>query len=205
MLSFFYFRVMAGVLLLIFVTLVIIFLGTKKENISFQTKSKIEVPGILQTIWPLLNSIFPLLSLLIVTIKPDILYGTWLNISFHGDSIVQLGSLILFIGGCALLALSNHHLGRFMVIEIAVSRDHKLINTGPYSRIRHPTYTGIILLNFATFMFFLNILFAINFIIVFSIANYRAELEERLLSSEDGFGEKYKTYMKHTGRFIPKF
>jgi protein-S-isoprenylcysteine O-methyltransferase Ste14 len=50
----------------------------------------------------------------------------------------------------------------------------------------------------------LNVLLAINYIVGAFIVNYRAKNEEKLLSSEDGFGAEYREYMERTGRFLPK-
>jgi protein-S-isoprenylcysteine O-methyltransferase Ste14 len=36
-------------------------------------------------------------------------------------------------------------LGRLFTFELSIRKDHKLITTGPYSIVRHPSYTGAIL------------------------------------------------------------
>jgi protein-S-isoprenylcysteine O-methyltransferase Ste14 len=53
-------------------------------------------------------------------------------------------------------------------------------------------------------LLFLNLLLAANFLATLTIATYRARQEEELLSSEDGFGSRYREYMERTGRFLPK-
>src|SRR6266496_4203286 len=49
---------------------------------------------------------------------------------------------ILFLGGLALRWYSIGYLGRFFTIDVSISAEHKLIDSGPYRYIRHPSYTG---------------------------------------------------------------
>ncbi|KAF8902566.1 hypothetical protein CPB84DRAFT_1746574 [Gymnopilus junonius] len=55
------------------------------------------------------------------------------------------------IGGCmmvtgALLRLATYrYLGKFFKFEASIQRDHKLVTGGPYSIVRHPSYTGLLL------------------------------------------------------------
>jgi len=91
-----------------------------------------------------------------------------------------------------------------MVVQIAVSGDHRLVTSGPYARIRHPAYTSLMLMSLGGAMFFLNIVLFVDFLVVLAVANYRARIEEALLSSPQGFGIQYRAYVARTGRFVPK-
>ncbi len=44
-------------------------------------------------------------------------------------------------------------LGRFFTWELGIREDHKLVTSGPYRIVRHPSYTGAILLIAGNFMF----------------------------------------------------
>jgi len=63
----------------------------------------------------------------------------------------------------------------------------------------------MILFELTVLFFLLNILFIINLVVATGIVVYRARLEERLLSSENGLGDQYRLYMKRTGMFFPRF
>ena len=52
--------------------------------------------------------------------------------------------IILQCAGTLLRALCYRHLGRFFTFDLAVKNGHQLITTGPYSFVRHPSYTGAI-------------------------------------------------------------
>ncbi|KAK2463349.1 hypothetical protein APHAL10511_004660 [Amanita phalloides] len=54
--------------------------------------------------------------------------------------------ITLALGGSTLRAWCFRELGKYFTFEITIQKDHKLVTTGPYSIIRHPSYTGIIML-----------------------------------------------------------
>jgi protein-S-isoprenylcysteine O-methyltransferase len=55
------------------------------------------------------------------------------------------GGAALFAAGLALRWYAIVYLGRFFTVNVAISKDHRLIDTGPYRFIRHPSYTGAIM------------------------------------------------------------
>lgn len=162
------------------------------------------VPRFLHVLWVVVAILVPLAAIILAISIPGVVYGTPLNISFPGDTVVQYGAIGLFSIGGMLLVSSGRSLGRFMVIDIAVAEDHQLITSGPYARIRHPAYAGVLLLGVAASLYMLNLLLAVNFLVALAVATYRARLEEELLASSAGFGARYREYMARTGRFLPK-
>jgi len=71
---------------------------------------------------------------------------------FKSSEDVQIGgasaqlvqtSLILIILGGLIRGWCYRSLGSFFTWEIAIRSEHKLITTGPYSFVRHPSYVGI--------------------------------------------------------------
>ena len=79
-----------------------------------------------------------------------------------------------------------------------------MVTSGPYARVRHPVYTGAMLMVLGPTLLFLNIVLVVGFLAMLSIAYKKAVLEEKLLASEDGYGQAYRDYMQKTGRFLPK-
>ena len=84
----------------------------------------------------------------------------------------------------------------------ATRREHKLVTSGPYRWIRHPLYT------FGSSMFVAFGMMADNWfiillgILVFIAMAIRTPKEEANLIEK--FGDEYREYMKHTGRYFPK-
>ncbi|KAF8996836.1 hypothetical protein BDQ17DRAFT_904953 [Cyathus striatus] len=56
-----------------------------------------------------------------------------------------LGSLINLIG-VLLRIMCFNTLGRFFTFEVGLHKDHELITSGPYKVVRHPSYTGVLLI-----------------------------------------------------------
>ncbi len=170
---------------------------------SYDAIEVVKLPKMVDLLWLVTTLILPFVFVIILVAVPDIIYGKIGTVMFQGDIIVQILGLMIASFGLILLIWSGRTLGMFDIGDIALDRDHLLIDTGPYARIRHPGYTANVLLNFALVLYSLNLLFLINFFIVVALSVYRAQLEEQLLASEIGFGEQYKEYMKRTGRFLP--
>lgn len=86
---------------------------------------------------------------------------------------------------------------------LEIKKGHKLIKEGPYKLIRHPMYThfwvlvitqGLILDNWAVLIFGIVVWAAAYFV--------RVPKEEKMMIKE--FGNKYKEYMKKTGKVLPR-
>ncbi|KIP01824.1 hypothetical protein PHLGIDRAFT_123011 [Phlebiopsis gigantea 11061_1 CR5-6] len=62
-----------------------------------------------------------------------------------------------WLAGCALMAcggavrlLCFRHLGRFFTFELSIQKGHALVTNGPYAVVRHPSYTGSMLVGAGT-------------------------------------------------------
>jgi len=161
-------------------------------------------PTLLQVVWPVVNLIglsYPFIT----AIVPGLAYESSLNFGFPYDAVVQAVGLLVWCAGGLLVVWSARTLGRFMVIEIAVSKDHELVREGPYARIRHPTYAGAMAMSIGIALLFLSYALVAVAILLVLVANYRARKEERLLASPEGFGDAYRAYMATTGQFLPRW
>ncbi|MFQ5838737.1 MAG: methyltransferase family protein [Thermoplasmata archaeon] len=206
MLDIFVFRVVAGVVLVS--SFLVFYISNRgrggRASRHFDPAATKDVPKALHALWAVVAIVVPLTAIILATFLPETVYRTRFNVAFPGDTFVQVAGLGLYILGSIFLVSSGKHLGRFMIVDIAVAEDHELVTTGPYARIRHPAYTAVLLLGLSAVLFLLNLLLVINLLAVFVIATYRARLEEALLSSEEGFGPEYREYMKRTGMFLPR-
>lgn len=112
-----------------------------------------------------------------------------------------LGAGTTFAG--VLLAIwARVHLGRYWSSSVALKDGHRLVRTGPYARIRHPIYTGIIFAigGTATAVGTYSALLAIAvFLVGFW---FKARKEEALLSRE--FGPAFDDHRRATGFFLPR-
>jgi len=84
----------------------------------------------------------------------------------------------------------------------ATRTEHELVTNGPYRWIRHPLYTvgSSMFISFA--MMADNWFIATLGIFAFIAMAVRTPKEEANLIAK--FGDEYREYMKHTGKFLPK-
>jgi protein-S-isoprenylcysteine O-methyltransferase Ste14 len=146
----------------------------------------------------------PFIFLLLGAAMPSLVYGTRLNLSFDGVEYLQAVSVPLFLISPILAGWSESAMRQFMRPSVEIREKHELVTRGPYSHIRHPLYTSIILMTLAPALLLFHIVLVIGFLGCLCIVYRRAVLEEELLASEDGFGQAYRDYMQKTGRFLPK-
>jgi protein-S-isoprenylcysteine O-methyltransferase Ste14 len=84
----------------------------------------------------------------------------------------------------------------------ATRQEHKLVTSGPYRWVRHPLYTVGASLFIAFGMMADNWFIATLGVFAFIGMAIRTPKEEANLIEK--FGDEYREYMKHTGRFFPK-
>jgi protein-S-isoprenylcysteine O-methyltransferase Ste14 len=110
--------------------------------------------------------------------------------------------LTLVVAGFALRVWAVRTLGRFFKYRVVVQEGHEVVASGPYARIRHPSYTGMIICSAGVGLALGNwlaiIAAAAPTLIGFTL---RLLSEERVLVRE--LGEPYRAYMARTRRLIP--
>jgi len=116
--------------------------------------------------------------------------------------IFYLIGLILFVFGLIIRWVAIIHLGRFFTVNVAIAEDHQLITTGPYRYVRHPSYTGTLLIFLGFGLCTLNFFsLAAIFLPITAAFLWRMHVEETVL--REAFGGSYGTYATHTRRLIP--
>lgn len=53
--------------------------------------------------------------------------------------------VLIFVVGLLLRWYAIVFLGRFFTVDVAIAADHRVVDSGPYRRVRHPSYTGALL------------------------------------------------------------
>ena len=117
-------------------------------------------------------------------------------------SIPYAVGLVLFVAGLALRWYSMRYLGRLFTFDVAVAEDHRVIDTGPYRRVRHPAYTGSLLGFVGIGLCGGNALSLVLLLVPIWLAFlHRIAIEEAALTS--ALGSRYADYVVRTRRLIP--
>ena len=107
---------------------------------------------------------------------------------------------LLSVIGVSTAIWARVHLGRDWSPRPAMKVDHKLVTSGPYAYVRHPIYTGVILMAFGAA--FTGSFFGIGIFVIASIVYVsRIWREERIML--ELFPNEYPEYQKRTKRLIP--
>ncbi len=116
---------------------------------------------------------------------------------------VRVAGLVVGLAGAALLVWASVLLGRLLVHEAAVRKDHALIERGPYRFIRHPVYAGYLALLLGSGVASLNVCLGLLWPVALVGILIQAASEEQLLGAR--FGPDYERYVGRTGRLVPRF
>ncbi len=145
------------------------------------------------------------LRVLWVVIMVAMIAGTKIGFMFPRSTpyaALRWSGLGIFIAGFVLRWSAILQLGKGFTVDVAIGKEHQLMQSGLYSYIRHPSYLGIVL-EFLGYSLLLNSwwpLLIIN-VPVFIALQHRMDVEEALL--REHFGATYVEYMQRTKRLIP--
>jgi protein-S-isoprenylcysteine O-methyltransferase Ste14 len=117
----------------------------------------------------------------------------------YGFAIVWF--VVLFLG--AVFAVwARTTLGRNWSGMVTIREGHTLVRSGPYRWLRHPIYTGLLAMVFATAIFYGTVLALSLAVYALLIVAMKIRLEEVWMIEE--FGDEYREYQRKVKALIPK-
>ena len=115
-------------------------------------------------------------------------------LGYFGCLLMVCGLLVRFV---AIATLNKQ-----FTVNVAIVKDHEIVNKGLYSMIRHPSYSGSLLTFLGLGLAFENWI-SLTILCVLPLAStlYRISVEEGVLIEH--FGAAYKEYRNRTKALIP--
>jgi protein-S-isoprenylcysteine O-methyltransferase len=108
----------------------------------------------------------------------------------------------LFAGGLLLRWYAIVYLGRFFTVDVSVAADHRVVDTGPYRWIRHPSYSGALAAFLGLGICSENYCSLFILVVPVTLAFLRRiGIEEAVL--REALGTSYAAYAGRTKRLIP--
>jgi protein-S-isoprenylcysteine O-methyltransferase Ste14 len=104
--------------------------------------------------------------------------------------------------GVAFAIWARIHIGRYWSASVALKAGHELVRTGPYSRIRHPIYTGMLMALAGTALAVGRYRGIVAFAIILASFVWKSKREEALLAGQ--FGAAFDEHRRHRGFFLPR-
>jgi protein-S-isoprenylcysteine O-methyltransferase Ste14 len=118
-----------------------------------------------------------------------------------GSPLLNVVGTLLCVAGIALALVARVYLGRSWGMPATRKLDPELVTSGPYARIRHPIYAGLLLAMLGSAVGD-SVIWALPLLLFGSYFIYSARREERLLLEQ--FPHAYRAYMQHTGLLLPR-
>jgi protein-S-isoprenylcysteine O-methyltransferase Ste14 len=116
------------------------------------------------------------------------------KINPHFDPLHVLSNVLIFSGFILLSAAWK--------VLYEAQQNHKLATTGPYAHVRHPQYTGFILIMVGFLLQWPTVVTLIMFPILVTMYVKLARREDREVLAE--FGDRYRRYADTTPAFFPR-
>ncbi|HTW11565.1 MAG TPA: isoprenylcysteine carboxylmethyltransferase family protein [Solirubrobacteraceae bacterium] len=121
------------------------------------------------------------------------------SLDIHNLAVGAIG-MAIFLGGLALCVWARRNLGRNWGMPMSTNDDPELVTSGPYRRIRHPIYTGLILAFIGTALV-TDLLVLIVAFFMGALFVYSAVVEERNMTA--ALPGEYRAYRARTKMLIP--
>ena len=104
--------------------------------------------------------------------------------------------------GVLLRAWSVRTLGTFFTLAVRVHKEHRVIQHGPYRRVRHPAYSGSLLYLLGVSLALSSAAgIAATLFVALPAVIFRMRREELILRRH--LGDEYREYIKRTRRLVP--
>jgi protein-S-isoprenylcysteine O-methyltransferase Ste14 len=146
--------------------------------------------------------------LLIEIVGYLLIFHRSLGIGFLGRRFVPHSLIGAILGvvctwaGIVLAIWARYHLAENWSARVTIKEGHELIRTGPYSRLRHPIYSGLVLATVGTVLVIGQWRCVVGLCLVLAGYYFKARKEEAMLGQQ--FGDAFLEHKKHTGFLIPR-
>jgi len=117
--------------------------------------------------------------------------------------VVAIPGVICTWAGIGLALWARYHLAEYWSARVTIKEDHQLIRTGPYTHLRHPIYSGLVLATIGSAVVIDEWRCVLGICLVLTGYWVKARKEEVMLSQE--FGDVFREHQKHTGFLVPRF
>jgi protein-S-isoprenylcysteine O-methyltransferase Ste14 len=151
---------------------------------------------------------YRIFRLLVLIITFTLLFAKWMAVGFLGWHFLPQTTLLAYIGfvaafiGLAIASWARISLGQYWSDKIVLKVDHRLVRSGPYARMRHPIYSGVLLGVSGSALLVDQWRGLLAFLLL--LANYavKAKREDRVLAQ--AFPVEFSAHKKSAGFLLPR-
>jgi len=124
-----------------------------------------------------------------------------LILTYKPTLVIQVLGLLAVAFGFIVCVAAREYLASNWSGKVAIQENHGLVKNGPYKRIRHPIYSGVLVMMIGSSLIVGNIFDFVWVLFCFFGLFRKSRQEEELLVKE--FGGAYEQYKKETKMIIP--
>jgi protein-S-isoprenylcysteine O-methyltransferase Ste14 len=145
---------------------------------------------------------------LVLTITFTLLFAKWTAIGFLGRSFLSRAQPLAYIGFIAALAglsiaiWARISLGRYWSDKIVLKVDHQLVRSGPYARMRHPIYSGVLLGVAGSALVVDEWRAVLAFLLLLTNYMVKAKREDKILAG--AFAQDFIEHRRRAGFLLPR-
>jgi protein-S-isoprenylcysteine O-methyltransferase Ste14 len=132
----------------------------------------------------------------------DVTSGILNQRAFNLPQGLRDSGVVMIWTGIALALWARWHLGQYWSGRITIKEDHKLIRTGPYSRLRHPIYSGLDLAVIGSALAIDRWRCVLGVCVIILGFWIKGKREEAMLAGQ--FGVAFNEHRRQTGFVLPK-
>jgi protein-S-isoprenylcysteine O-methyltransferase Ste14 len=151
---------------------------------------------------------YRLLRLFLLVITFTLLFAKWTAVGFLGRRFLPSTPIIARIGfalalaGLAIAIWARISLGQYWSDKIVLKVDHQLIRSGPYTRMRHPIYSGVLLAVAGSALVVNQWRGVLAFLLLLTNYAVKADREEKILAS--AFAGDFADHKRRAGFLFPR-
>ncbi len=119
------------------------------------------------------------------------------------EPAVRWSGLALLLVGVAFRQWAIHSLGRHFTDRARILQAHQLVERGPYRWIRHPSYTGLVMIFFGFAAYLASPVALLVCAVLLPLSLYRRVVVEEALM-HDHFGVAWERFAATRGRLLPR-
>jgi len=121
---------------------------------------------------------------------------------FGGAAWLKTASMVVLVAALAIRWTAVFTLGKSFSANVAIRESQKMMRSGLYRMVRHPSYLGLLMVFVAIGIHSRNWLsFVVAIVPTTAALIYRIQVEEMAL--REAFGEEYVRYSRVTKRLVP--
>ena len=144
----------------------------------------------------------PVFVAFLLLFNENIHFG-WLESKIIPRSIwVEALAVLLTAAGIAFAIWARFYIGENWSSAVSIKVDHQLIRTGPYSWVRHPIYSGLLLAMIGTAFARREPRGVLALVLLWLGFWIKSRMEEGFMHK--AFGPEYQEYSRSTGALIPR-